>query len=110
MLKVLSNIAKSVLTKENTPVDDKVVDETVIQPTKIEKEPRVYSLSPFILDYLKSDNWHVVRDYINAWLIRYQVDNNTKLHHFVEADKGIGKVSYLSGKVTAADEFRLFLF
>src|SRR3990167_2421807 len=71
--------------------------------------PNTRVITPFILDYIRSDNWHTVRDFINTWLIRYQVANNNKLHSSVANDKSIGIVANLSGKVTAADEFRLFL-
>lgn len=83
---------------------------TSYSPTKIFMDSHVTTtMTPFMLDYIKSDNWHSIRDYINTYLIRYQIDVNNKLHRSVSDGKGIGVVSNLSGKITAADEFRLFL-
>ena len=107
MLNKLSNIAQSMLSHTTKP---KPVIETKPEDDKISFTlPNTRVITPFILDYVKSDNWHTVRDFINTWLIRYQVANNNKLHSSVANDKSIGVVANLSGKVTAADEFRLFL-
>ena len=106
----LSNIAKSVLSnsrkkveKSSEPVEPKVEEKLSFSL------PGTYTITPFTLDYIRSDGWRTVRDFINTWLIRYQIDNNNKLHRSVSNDKSIGIVANLSGKVTAADEFRLFL-
>lgn len=115
MLNVFSNIAKSVLTSKNEKTNpplresDKVESEQVLVTKVLNDMPKLYSLDPFILDYLKSDQWHTVRDYINTWLIRYQVDVHDKLLRASETGKGEGIMSLFSGKVIAADEFRLFL-
>jgi len=101
LLSKLSNIAQSMLSHTHK---QKSVNEKISFTL-----PNTRTITPFILDYIRSDNWHTVRDFINTWLIGYQVANNNKLHGSVANDKSIGIVANLSGKVTAADEFRLFL-